>query len=56
MGADVEVDGTLTRGVLVLDRRPRPEWRDNVNIATSVRPTAGQYIIDQLTMAGQKSR
>jgi purine nucleosidase len=56
MGADVEVDGTLTRGVLVLDRRARPEWRDNVNIATSVRPTAGQYIIDQLTMAGQKSR
>jgi purine nucleosidase len=55
-GADVEVDGTLTRGVLVLDRRERPEWRANVNIATSVRPTAGQYIIDQLTMAGQKSR
>ena len=55
-GADVEVDGTLTRGVLVLDRRERPEWRSNVNIATSVRPGAEQYIIDQLTMAGQKSR
>ncbi len=55
-GADVEVDGTLTRGVLVLDRRIRPEWRANVNIATSVRPSATQYIIDQLTMAGQKSR
>jgi purine nucleosidase len=56
MGADVEVDGTLTRGVLVLDRRERPEWRPNVDIATSVRSSAGQYIIDQLTMAGQKSR
>ena len=55
-GADVEVDGTLTRGVLVLDRRMRPEWRGNVGIATSVRPTATQYVIDQLTMAGQKSR
>lgn len=55
-GADVEVDGTLTRGVLVLDRRVRPEWRANVNIATSVRPSAAQYVIDQLTMAGQKSR
>lgn len=56
IGADVEVDGTLTRGVLVLDRRVRPEWRGNVNIATSVRDSAGQYVIDQLTMAGQKSR
>lgn len=56
IGADVEVDGTLTRGVLVLDRRMRPEWTGNVNIATSVRPSAGQYVIDQLTMAGQKSR
>ncbi|QEG24385.1 nucleoside hydrolase [Mariniblastus fucicola] len=56
IGADVEVDGTLTRGVLVLDRRFRPECRGNVNIATSVRETAGQYITDQLTMAGQKSR
>lgn len=55
-GADVEVDGTLTRGVLVLDRRVRPEWRANLNIATSVRPSAAQYIIDQLTMAGQKTR
>ena len=56
IGADVEVDGTLTRGVLVLDRRERPEWRGNTNIATSVRDSAGQYVIDQLTMAGQKSR
>ena len=56
MGADVEVDGTLTRGVLVLDRRERPEWRVNVNIATDVRDSVGQYIVDQLTTAGQKSR
>lgn len=56
IGADVEVEGTLTRGVLVLDRRVRPEWRGNINIATSVRDSAWQYVIDQLTMAGQKSR
>lgn len=56
MAAEVETEGMFTRGVLVLDRRGRPEWRHNVDVATSVRDSAAQYIVDQLTMAGQKSR
>lgn len=55
MAADVEIEGGLTRGVLVLDRRERPEWRHNIDIAVSIRETASQYIVDQLTMAGHKS-
>ena len=56
MAADVEIEGSLTRGVLVLDRRERPESRQNVDVAVSVRDSASQYVIDQLTMAGHKSK
>lgn len=33
---DVELDGTLTRGMLVFDRRARPEIRPNVSVIHSV--------------------
>jgi purine nucleosidase len=56
MGAEVETEGMFTRGVLVLDRRERPEWRHNVDVAVSIQSNAAQYIVDQLTLAGQKSR
>ncbi len=56
IAADVEIEGSLTRGVLVLDRRERPEWRPNVDVAVGIRDTASQFIIDQLTMAGHKSK
>lgn len=53
-GADVETQGELTRGALVLDRRPQPEWRQNVDIAIDARhEDAVQYIVD-LLMAASK--
>jgi purine nucleosidase len=55
MAGDVEIEGQLTRGVLCLDRRPQREWRRNINVANEIRPTAAQYIIDQLTLAGNKT-
>ncbi len=53
MAGDVEVEGELTRGVFVVDRRPQPEWRPNVTVATSIRlESARQFVIDQLMVAG----
>ncbi len=53
MACDVETQGELTRGVSVFDRRTPPEWRINTEVATSIDANAArQYIIDQLTMAG----
>lgn len=53
MGGDVETDGALTRGVLVVDRRAQPEWRPNMSVATSIRAdSAKQFIVDRLMMAG----
>ena len=53
MAGDVEVEGELTRGVFVVDRRPQPEWRPNVTVATSIRiESARQLVIDQLMVAG----
>ena len=51
---DVETQGELTRGVLVVDRRPQPELRPNVDIATSVREQdAYQYLVDQLVTSSR---
>ncbi|MGH7135328.1 MAG: nucleoside hydrolase, partial [Pirellulales bacterium] len=36
MAGDVEVQGDLTLGATVFDRRPAPEWRPNIDVATSV--------------------
>lgn len=56
MACDVETDGELTRGTLVIDRRPDREWRLNASVATSIRADAArQYLIDLLTMAGNQS-
>lgn len=53
MGGDVETEGELTRGVLVVDRRPQPEWRSNMSVATSIRADAAkQMVIDRLMVAG----
>ena len=50
---DVETEGELTRGVLVVDQRVLPDWRPNMTVATSVRDVhVRQYIIDQLMVAG----
>jgi inosine-uridine nucleoside N-ribohydrolase len=36
MAGDVEVQGELTLGATVFDRRPAPQWRPNIDVATSV--------------------
>ncbi|MDH3718962.1 MAG: nucleoside hydrolase, partial [Planctomycetota bacterium] len=36
MAGDVETSGELTTGATIFDRRPMPEWRDNMDVATEV--------------------
>jgi purine nucleosidase len=56
LACDVETDGELTRGMMVVDRRPNKEWRPNVSVATSIRTDAArQYLLDLLMMAGNQS-
>lgn len=56
MAGDVETQGELTRGTLVLDRRAQPERRPNVNVATGLRcEDAYQYLVDQLVTASRKT-
>ena len=38
MAVDVEVDGELTRGMTVFDRRLNPKWRDNIDVLCDVDP------------------
>ena len=57
MIADVETEGELTRGVLVLDRRRDSRETPNVSVATSLRTDAAyQQLIDRLMMAGNRSK
>ena len=36
MAGDVETSGELTTGATVFDRRPLPEWRKNMDMATEI--------------------
>jgi inosine-uridine nucleoside N-ribohydrolase len=36
LAGDVETQGELTLGATVFDRRPAPQWRPNIDVATSV--------------------
>jgi inosine-uridine nucleoside N-ribohydrolase len=57
MACDVETEGLLTRGLLVTDQRNQREWRPNVTVATGIQgEQIGQYIIDQLMLAGNASK
>lgn len=57
MAADVETQGELTRGVLVIDRRPQIEWRPNVDIAVSLRQDVPyQFVIDQLVTCSNREQ
>ncbi len=54
MAGDVETEGELTRGATVFDRRMPAEWRNNMEVATSVRHDAArQAIIDLLQISGR---
>jgi purine nucleosidase len=54
MAGDVETRGELTRGMTVFDRRLRPEWHQNMEVATDVNAAdAAEAIIRGLRYAGQ---
>lgn len=36
LAVDIELDGELTRGMTVFDRRPRPAWRPNLEVLREV--------------------
>ncbi len=56
MAGDVEVTGELTRGVTVFDRRPAPEWRPNMEVATEVDIEAVQQALFKgIERAGEKT-
>jgi inosine-uridine nucleoside N-ribohydrolase len=46
MALDVEVEGELTRGTTVFDRRTNPEWRNNIDVLGDVE---SQGVLDYLT-------
>lgn len=46
MAVDVEVEGELTRGMTVFDRRPNPIWRKNIDVLSDV---DAQGVLDYLT-------
>ena len=56
MGGDVETEGELTRGASIFDRRQQPEWRVNMEVATSINiEAARQLLVDQLMKSGDLS-
>jgi purine nucleosidase len=57
MAGDVEVVGELTRGATVFDRRLRPEWRHNMEVAVEMDEAAvADAILRGLQQAGKDSR
>ena len=53
MAGQVETEGQLTRGVTVFDRRMAPEWRNNMEVATSLKhEQAEAAIVKSLCLAG----
>lgn len=56
MAGDVETRGEITRGATVFDRRSRPTWRNNMDVATAVDHAAiSDCIIRGLRYAGQNT-
>lgn len=54
MAGDVETSGELTKGVTVFDKRPTPEWRFNMEVATSVDVAAMRAkVLDELKRLGR---
>lgn len=57
MAGDVETSGRLTRGSTVFDRRGRPAWRNNMEVALDVDETAIlDCIVRGLRFAGQETQ
>lgn len=56
MAGDVEVSGTLTRGMTLFDRRMRPEWKVNMEVARRASASdVRDAIIRGMRYAGQQS-
>ncbi len=56
LACDVETEGELTRGMLVIDDRNQPEWRSALTVADNLpSERARQFILDQLAVAGNQS-
>jgi inosine-uridine nucleoside N-ribohydrolase len=52
VSADVETRGELTTGALVVDTRPRPDHKPNVDLAVDVDVAVmRQYIVDTLSQS-----
>jgi purine nucleosidase len=57
MAGDVEIEGELTRGAVVFDRRALPEWRMNVDVATTIDiAKARQTMFNALANAGRATQ
>lgn len=57
MAGDVETNGSLTRGATVFDRRSRPEWRINLEVAMKLDKQAVRDAIrESIRYAGQLTR
>lgn len=52
MSVDVELEGSLTRGMTVFDRRPRPVWRPNIEVVHDVE---SQGLLDYLATILQQA-
>ncbi|MCP4189433.1 MAG: nucleoside hydrolase [Planctomycetaceae bacterium] len=56
MAGDVETQGELTRGATVFDRRPRPDWRINMDVVIDLEVVEVQAVIERgLKYAGQQT-
>jgi purine nucleosidase len=57
MAGDVEVAGELTSGMTVFDRRPRPDWRTNMDVAmTADLVELQEAVVRGLRFAAQETR
>jgi inosine-uridine nucleoside N-ribohydrolase len=52
MAIDVELQGRLTCGMTVFDRRAKTDWRDNIDVLLEVEP---QGVLDYFTSVVQRS-
>jgi inosine-uridine nucleoside N-ribohydrolase len=56
MGGRVETTGELTRGATIFDRRLRPEWPDNMEVACDVQvDEVKSMLVRSLRFSGQQS-
>ncbi len=54
VAGDVETSGELTLGATVFDRRPRPQWKPNIDVVTRIDPEGvTRYLIGALHNAAK---